>query len=176
MKYTSDLLFRILRATRTPQLDGFERDLEVPAAMVPVLSPVGPTPQAQNGLVSDEQRESFWHTIRLGNSGVAVAFTQTLAVFARGLWHFEALLSCAQSFTVADFSVTGGCRLQLIDPDANITSVLEAQGVANVPAYLRASGTWLVERDGWTWRASVPATAAGQTVAGLFAVHGNRLN
>lgn len=176
MRFASDLLYRMLRATGSGDAFPASQDLELPPVLIPFITVPGPISRGAGFTGAAVQRESFTTSLGVTNAGVAAAFTQTIATFGRGLWEVGVRLAYGANFTTVFDGNAVLMTVLLRDPSAGDRVFLQTFAVTAFPQNVGVRGHYLFEDDGWSLIASVGATAAGQAHQGQFMVLASRLN
>jgi len=174
MKFSSDLLYRWVRAIGTGNSLPDSLDLEIPTALVPVVSVPGPLSRFAGFSNTDNQRESFVAAQTMSLAASQAAITARLGTLGRGLWEITLWAIFVASYTQAYTTDPEGL-ITLVDNIGTETRIQGFFAVLNVPQSYTQRFRILTPDDGWHLRGDLAATGVAQTQALTAAIIANRL-
>lgn len=175
MKFTSDLLYRWVRAQGSGDARPDEGEIEVPTLLVPVVQvpgPVGGTPATSN---VPTQRESLVLGSLVTQAASQAAAETSLILLGRGLWRLQTHVRFSADFTGPPADVGGALGFR--HPSLGVTQrVVHFQFLANLSQQVFVDFTLMVSADDFVVLVVIGATGAAQTAS--MAVGGlvSRLN
>lgn len=175
MRFSSDLLYRWVRSTGRGDGAPASQDLELPEAILPIVSLPGPISKFSGFNSSGVQRESFVASATIAQAASAGAATNRVGTLGRGLWDVSIIGSMVASYTQV-FTAAPEVLLQLQDSDGSNTGILRFYAVLNVPQFFAIRFLLLVAEDGWFFFLDHAATGVGETQASNATMIANRLN
>lgn len=176
MRYTTDLLYRLVNAIGSGDATPDVVTVELPPVLVPTLSLSGPIPDSTGVTATEIQRETFRQQLITTRAASSTALNVAVATFGRGLWRISWSATFVASFTQAFDSGTPQFKFTTRNP-AFLTDLAfwSAMAVANVPQTESGELNILFPVDSWQLFTQHAATGVGQTAMSAVGILAHRL-
>jgi len=163
MRFTSDLIYRWIRAQGAGDSRPDEAEIEIPPVIVPVITVPGPFRDLGTALISTEiQRESFAMDVATNRAASQPEASPSLCTFGRGLWKIRIHFMHHSDFTGVPSAVGG--VLFLGDPAGGAAGIARFGNIANASQMVVVEFFAMFNRDGWLLGVTQGATGVGQTM------------
>lgn len=167
MRYTSDLLYRLIRATGTGDPEPAAQALEIPDGLLATISVPGVLAAGLSAPATALRRDSFITEVNRTQPASNVEVQTTVATLTRGLWRLDVNFVHHASFTQGPGNFGGRLRLQ--DPQGNSGNLAALPNIATVHQVVSLSLIVLLDRDSWLISFAQTATGVGETMwTGVF--------